>query len=68
MNEAAELLNTSVDDAKITLSLIVNRDPIAAKTLALSTIKLIAPGTHKSRLSMLNTIVRKADKMVKAKK
>ncbi|MCG6380276.1 hypothetical protein [Vibrio fluvialis] len=68
MDNVKSLINTSVDDARQSLQCMLNRDPQAAKELAQKVLdKLGRPRIgcgNMTRISMLRTIVRKADKQL----
>ncbi|EGR2496713.1 hypothetical protein VCSRO55_0713 [Vibrio cholerae] len=70
MDNVKSLINTSVDDARQSLQCMLNRDPQAAKELAQKVLdKLGRPRIgcgNMTRISMLRTIVRKADKQLLA--
>lgn len=70
MDNVKSLINTSVDDARQSLQCMLNRAPQAAKELAQKVLdKLGRPRIgcgNMTRISMLRTIVRKADKQLLA--
>ncbi len=70
MNNARELIDTSVSDAKATLDCMLINNPEQAKKMAEQALsQLPKPGTgikngHMTRIAMLRTIVRRADKLL----
>ncbi|CAK2299933.1 hypothetical protein [Vibrio crassostreae] len=70
MDKVITLIGTSVDDAKGSLECIIARDPQEAKELAQKVLDgLGRPSVgceNMTRISMLRTIVRKADKQLLA--
>ena len=70
MDNVKSLINTSVDDARQSLQCMLNHDPQAAKELAQKVLdKLGCPRIgcgNMTRISMLRTIVRKAEKQLLA--
>ncbi|CAH8242718.1 conserved hypothetical protein [Vibrio aestuarianus] len=72
MDKVNSLINTSVADAKSTLECMLNKEPKKAKELAEKALdKLPLPMPHQrngqmTRIAMLRTIVRKADKQLLA--
>ncbi|EHK2923183.1 hypothetical protein J7Y46_003012 [Vibrio parahaemolyticus] len=71
---ADSLISTSVTDAKSTLECLLNNKPQRAKELAEQTLnKLPVPSPnernwHMTRIAMLRTIVRRADKLLETSK
>lgn len=67
MDKAKSLINTSVADAKCSLECMLLKDAQAAKDLAekaLEQLPLAKCGGHMTRIAMLRTVVRKADKLL----
>ncbi|MFA0629929.1 hypothetical protein AB4589_19325 [Vibrio sp. 10N.222.49.A3] len=70
MDKVITLIGTSVDDAKGSLECMLAHDPQEAKILAQKTLDRLGKPSVKcgnmTRISMLRTIVRKADKQLLA--
>ncbi len=74
MNSLSKLINTSVEDARAILDCKLLNNPEQAKELAEQALsQLPKPGTgikngHMTRIAMLRTIVRRADKLLATSK
>lgn len=67
MDKVKALINTSVADAKSSLECRLVNDPQAAKELAQKALEKLSPSFgsgNLTRIAMLRTIVRKADKLL----
>ncbi|EOW2077613.1 hypothetical protein ACNZ70_001938 [Vibrio mimicus] len=66
-----DLIESSVDDAKLTLEFVLNHNPQMAKDAAkqaLDYLPIPKRKGHMTRVAMLRTIVRRADKLLATSK